>query len=286
MEVYKITNNITGEFYIGKNEGSNPKYYGSGGKIKESINKFGIENHTKHVIATISSTSPNPKKDLRLIEGVYIREYYDEENCLNQIQGMSQKKNTEIVFCLDQQETSDGVFFNKEYELKTLKNEFKTLEEKYKKSNKRNNELIQSNNLLSKHISTIKDVTERKYEEQINTLVKNNKLLNDSIKSIKDGIAEGYRESSNNLLTRIYELEAKLRESSGYIKYWKDKSEGVIKSKAVNSRTLGRSLSSLLKETTTDSFISECDIDSRPKQETLSRQTLGRGLQELLNKHK
>ena len=46
---YKITNNITGEYYIGSHEGDDflhDDYYRSGRLIEESVRKYGKENHT------------------------------------------------------------------------------------------------------------------------------------------------------------------------------------------------------------------------------------------------
>ena len=57
MEIYKTTNNITKEYYIGLNTTSNPKYLGSGVEIKKQIKKYGKENFTKEILCvnTISA---------------------------------------------------------------------------------------------------------------------------------------------------------------------------------------------------------------------------------------
>lgn len=52
--VYKITNNLSGKFYIGKHsiqEGrKRDRYFGSGLALKQAIEKYGRENFTKEVI--------------------------------------------------------------------------------------------------------------------------------------------------------------------------------------------------------------------------------------------
>ena len=50
--IYKTTNLITNKFYIGKREKSifDEKYYGSGKYLKNSINKYGLENFSREII--------------------------------------------------------------------------------------------------------------------------------------------------------------------------------------------------------------------------------------------
>ena len=54
MQIYKITNLITGKIYIGKDEANRPEYYGSGKLIRRSLEKYGKVNHTKEVIEEVS----------------------------------------------------------------------------------------------------------------------------------------------------------------------------------------------------------------------------------------
>ena len=47
MEIYKTTNKVTGEYYIGLNTTSNSNYLGSGVEIKKQIKKYSKENFIK-----------------------------------------------------------------------------------------------------------------------------------------------------------------------------------------------------------------------------------------------
>lgn len=56
--IYKITNLINGKYYIGRHstENINDPYMGSGIGIKNAIKKYGVENFTKEIIATASTS--------------------------------------------------------------------------------------------------------------------------------------------------------------------------------------------------------------------------------------
>ena len=55
MQVYIITNNVNGKVYIGKDEASNPSYYGSGKLIKRAINLYGKSSFTKKVLEEVET---------------------------------------------------------------------------------------------------------------------------------------------------------------------------------------------------------------------------------------
>ncbi len=50
MIVYKTTNLINGKIYVGKDEGRNPGYLGSGDILKKAIEKYGKENFKKEIL--------------------------------------------------------------------------------------------------------------------------------------------------------------------------------------------------------------------------------------------
>jgi hypothetical protein len=56
--VYKTTNNVNGRYYIGVHKTSNPydDYLGSGKYIKRAIEKYGIENFEKEIMAIFENS--------------------------------------------------------------------------------------------------------------------------------------------------------------------------------------------------------------------------------------
>lgn len=55
MYIYKITNTINGRWYIGKHNGSDPNYMGSGKLLKQAYTKYGQENFIKEVLESCST---------------------------------------------------------------------------------------------------------------------------------------------------------------------------------------------------------------------------------------
>lgn len=55
MYIYKITNTVNGRWYIGKHNGTNPNYMGSGKLLKQAYEKYGQENFIKEVLESCLS---------------------------------------------------------------------------------------------------------------------------------------------------------------------------------------------------------------------------------------
>lgn len=53
MHIYKITNKINGKWYIGKTNGHDPSYFGSGKLLKQAVEKYGRENFEKVILEEV-----------------------------------------------------------------------------------------------------------------------------------------------------------------------------------------------------------------------------------------
>lgn len=71
--IYKITNNVNGKIYIGKDSRNRKSYMGSGQSIKNAISKYGIENFTKDIIDSADSLEELNQKERMWID--YYRSY-------------------------------------------------------------------------------------------------------------------------------------------------------------------------------------------------------------------
>lgn len=55
MQIYKIINKVNNRWYIGKHNGKDPNYMGSGKLLKQAKEKYGLENFEKIVLETVDS---------------------------------------------------------------------------------------------------------------------------------------------------------------------------------------------------------------------------------------
>ena len=67
MYIYKIINKINSKWYIGKTNGQDPNYKGSGKLLKQAYKKYGIENFEKVILETCST-----EEELNLREAHWI----------------------------------------------------------------------------------------------------------------------------------------------------------------------------------------------------------------------
>lgn len=79
--VYKITNNINGNTYIGvhKTKDINDNYMGSGKILKRAIKKYGVENFSKETIFIFDNPTDMYKKEYELVN----KDFVMQENTYN-----------------------------------------------------------------------------------------------------------------------------------------------------------------------------------------------------------
>ena len=67
MYIYKITNKINNKWYIGKHNGTNPNYMGSGKLLKRAVNKYGLENFQKEILEYCSSETELNQREIIIL---------------------------------------------------------------------------------------------------------------------------------------------------------------------------------------------------------------------------
>lgn len=82
--IYKVTNKITRQFYIGVHKTENPDdgYYGSGIRIKRAVRKYGKDGFTKEILYGFVNRNDAYSKEKELLELVL-----DNELCYNLKEG-------------------------------------------------------------------------------------------------------------------------------------------------------------------------------------------------------
>lgn len=82
--LYRVTNTITGEYYIGVHKHTNvmDNYLGSGVRIKRSITKYGKENFVKHILEIFDT-----EEDAFNKEKIILSDHLHQIGCLNLAEG-------------------------------------------------------------------------------------------------------------------------------------------------------------------------------------------------------
>jgi gas vesicle protein len=98
--IYKTTCNVTGKYYIGMHSTSNLEdgYMGSGKRLRRSLIKHGIENHTKEILEFLEDRVSLAKREKEIVDKTLL----DESLCMNLKEGGE----------------GGGGFWNKEHQLK------------------------------------------------------------------------------------------------------------------------------------------------------------------------
>ena len=79
--IYKTTCNVTGKWYVGMHSTSNLEdgYIGSGLRLRRSIRKYGVDNHTKEILEYCNSREELVLREIEIVNS----ELVSDENCMN-----------------------------------------------------------------------------------------------------------------------------------------------------------------------------------------------------------
>jgi hypothetical protein len=74
--IYKTTCNVTGKFYIGMHSTINLEdgYTGSGIRLRYSIRKYGLENHTKEILEFLNDRESLAKREAEIINEKFLQD--------------------------------------------------------------------------------------------------------------------------------------------------------------------------------------------------------------------
>lgn len=83
--IYKTTNLLSGKYYIGMHSTDNIEdgYFGSGKRLRYSINKYGVENHKREILEFVDSRNELIKREREIVS---LNEIAKEE-CMNLMVG-------------------------------------------------------------------------------------------------------------------------------------------------------------------------------------------------------
>lgn len=102
MYIYKTTNLITNEFYIGLSTKHNPNYSGSGEVLKQQMSKYGEDNFRTSRIADLfvdfGPTEKHNKKALEKVESMCIQMHLSNPLCINISKGSYREKEVEVRY--------------------------------------------------------------------------------------------------------------------------------------------------------------------------------------------
>lgn len=83
--IYKTTCNVTGRWYVGMHSTSNldDGYMGSGLRLRRSIRKYGVDNHTIEILEYLDTREELVLREIEIVT----KELIDDEMCMNLREG-------------------------------------------------------------------------------------------------------------------------------------------------------------------------------------------------------
>lgn len=247
--MYKTTNVITKEFYIGVHStyNLNDGYLGSGTKLWRKIQKYGRKNFIKEILEYFETNEDKFKRESELVNEEMLQD----------------------SLCMNLKEGGSGGFVNEEHRLKFLKNSKEFLRRKWKDETYRKKQIEAIRRGTIKRIqegkSTPPDWTGKKHSDETKRKIgeKNSKKIGEKnsqygtcwitngveSKKIKKEDAEkwiGWKKGrvnvfNNEALEKIKKASVKGKKNSGSGKIW-------IYKENINKRILPNELNNYLKD--------------------------------------
>ena len=163
MYIYKTTNLITNEFYIGLSTKHNPNYSGSGELLKQQVAQYGEENFRTSRIADLmvdfAPTEEENKRALEKLESMCIQMHYNNPLCINLSKGsykegtvVKEKVVVKYKYVKEENSTNESTSFSISKAISRLFN--------FKSNNtvSRNNEIEVSDDDLNKNYHSVSEV--------------------------------------------------------------------------------------------------------------------------------
>lgn len=132
--IYKTRCNVTGKWYIGMHStlDINDGYMGSGKRLRYSIRKYGVENHTKEILEFLPTREELILREREIVN----KELISDGKCMNLKEGGSGgwvSKEVQIRCSIaGGRATSEKIKNDEDFKIKFSKSMTKTLKEQYK----------------------------------------------------------------------------------------------------------------------------------------------------------
>lgn len=131
--IYKTTCNVTRKYYVGMHSSISltDSYMGSGKRLRYSIRKYGVDNHTKEILGVYETRELLIEAEIKAITPDMLKD----ENCLNIVEGGSGFSSEYARECVKLSNEKQKVLreTDADWVKKVKENQSETQKDKYKK---------------------------------------------------------------------------------------------------------------------------------------------------------